>query len=38
MVAIGSPLGTYSFSVTSGIVSGKGRDIQVDDGTRISTT
>ncbi|MHB8893027.1 MAG: S1C family serine protease [Candidatus Limnocylindrales bacterium] len=36
VVAIGSPLGTYSFSVTSGIVSGKGRDIQVDDGTRIS--
>ncbi len=26
VVAIGSPLGTYSFSVTSGIVSGKGRD------------
>jgi serine protease Do len=36
VVAIGSPLGTYSFSVTSGIVSGKGRDIQVDNGTRIS--
>lgn len=36
VVAIGSPLGTYSFSVTSGIVSGKGRDIQVDDGTRIT--
>jgi serine protease Do len=36
VVAIGSPLGTYSFSVTSGIVSGKGRDIRVDDGTRIS--
>ncbi len=36
VVAIGSPLGTYSFSVTSGIVSGKGRDIQVNDGTRIS--
>ncbi len=33
VVAIGSPLGTYSFSVTSGIVSGKGRDVQVDDGT-----
>ena len=32
VVAIGSPLGTYSFSVTSGIVSGKGRDIQVDNG------
>ena len=36
MVAIGSPLGTYSFSVTSGIVSGKGRDIAVDGGTRIN--
>ena len=36
VVAIGSPLGTYSFSVTSGIVSGKGRDIQVDSGTRIN--
>jgi serine protease Do len=36
VIAIGSPLGTYSFSVTSGIVSGKGRDIQVDDGTRIT--
>ena len=36
VVAIGSPLGMYSFSVTSGIVSGKGRDIQVDSGTRIN--
>ena len=36
VVAIGSPLGTYSFSVTSGIVSGTGRDIQVDNGTRIN--
>jgi S1-C subfamily serine protease len=36
VVAIGSPLGLYSFSVTSGIVSGKGRDIRVDDGTRIN--
>jgi S1-C subfamily serine protease len=36
VVAIGSPLGTYSFSVTSGIVSGTGRDIAVNDGTRIS--
>jgi serine protease Do len=36
VVAIGSPLGTYSFSVTSGIVSGKGRDIVVDNGTRIN--
>jgi S1-C subfamily serine protease len=36
VVAIGSPLGTYSFSVTSGIVSGTGRDIQVDSGTRIN--
>jgi S1-C subfamily serine protease len=32
VVAVGSPLGTYSFSVTSGIVSGKGREIQVSDG------
>ena len=36
VVAIGSPLGTYCFSVTSGIVSGKGRDISVDNGTRIN--
>ncbi len=36
VVAIGSPLGTYSFSVTSGIVSGEGRDIVVDSGTRIN--
>jgi serine protease Do len=36
VIAIGSPLGTYSFSVTSGIVSGMGRDIQVDNGTRIT--
>ncbi len=36
VVAIGSPLGTYSFSVTSGIVSGTGRTVQVDGGTRIS--
>ena len=36
VVAIGSPLGTYSFSVTSGIVSGKGRDIAVNGGTRIN--
>jgi serine protease Do len=36
VVAIGSPLGMYSFSVTSGIVSGKGRDVRVNDGTRIS--
>ncbi len=35
VIAIGSPLGMYSFSVTSGIVSGKGRDIQVDSGQRI---
>jgi S1-C subfamily serine protease len=33
VMAIGSPLGMYSFSVTSGIVSGKGRDIVVDNGT-----
>ena len=36
VVAIGSPLGLYSFSVTSGIVSGKGRDISVSGGTRIN--
>lgn len=36
VVAIGSPLGTYSFSVTSGIVSGKGREVQVSTGTRIT--
>src|SRR6185436_9378470 len=30
VVAIGSPLGTYSNSVTSGIVSAKGRSIQTD--------
>ena len=36
VIAIGSPLGTYSFSVTSGILSGKGRDIQVDNGNRIT--
>ena len=36
VVAIGSPLGTYSFSVTSGIVSGKGRDVVVDNGSRIN--
>ena len=31
MVAIGSPLGTYSNSVTSGIVSAKGRAITTDN-------
>ena len=36
VVAVGSPLGTYSFSVTSGIVSGKGRDIQTSTGATIS--
>jgi serine protease Do len=36
VVAIGSPLGTYSFSVTSGIVSGKGRSIQVASGERLA--
>jgi S1-C subfamily serine protease len=36
VVAIGSPLGTYSFSVTSGILSGQGRTITVDDGTRLT--
>ena len=37
VIAIGSPLGTYSFSVTSGIVSGKQRDLQVSDGTAGAT-
>ncbi len=36
VVAVGSPLGTYSFSVTSGIVSGKGRQIVTTDGTTIT--
>jgi S1-C subfamily serine protease len=36
VVAVGSPLGTYSFSVTSGIVSGKGRSIVLSDGSSIS--
>ena len=35
-IAIGSPLGTYSNTVTSGIVSATGRRIQVDDGTFIN--
>jgi S1-C subfamily serine protease len=35
-IAIGSPLGTYSNTVTSGIVSATGRRIQVEDGTVIS--
>jgi len=34
-IAIGSPLGTYSNSVTSGIISATGRTITVEDGTRI---
>lgn len=32
VIAIGSPLGTYSNSVTSGIVSATGRSITTDDG------
>jgi S1-C subfamily serine protease len=32
VIAIGSPLGTYSNSVTSGIVSAKGRSITTDNG------
>jgi 2-alkenal reductase len=36
VIAIGSPLSTYSFSVTSGIVSGEGRSILVDSGQRIT--
>jgi S1-C subfamily serine protease len=35
-IAIGSPLGTYSNSVTSGIVSGTGRSIVVDSGDRLN--
>jgi len=35
-IAIGSPLGTYSNSVTSGIVSATGRTVTVDSGVRIS--
>jgi serine protease Do len=35
-IAIGSPLGTYSNSVTSGIVSGTGRSVTVDTGARLS--
>ena len=36
VVAIGSPLGTYSNSVTSGIVSAKGRSITTDSGTLLN--
>ncbi len=36
VIAIGSPLGTYSNTVTSGIVSAKGRQITVEDGTSLS--
>ncbi len=36
VVAIGSPLGTYSNSVTSGIVSAKGRSITTDSGDQLS--
>ncbi|HEX7949028.1 MAG TPA: trypsin-like peptidase domain-containing protein [Candidatus Limnocylindrales bacterium] len=35
-IAIGSPLGTYSNSVTSGIVSGTGRSVVVESGKRLS--
>jgi serine protease Do len=35
-IAIGSPLGTYSNSVTSGIVSAKGRQITVSGGEHLS--
>jgi 2-alkenal reductase len=35
-IAIGSPLGTYSNTVTSGIVSATGRRIQVEDGSFIN--
>jgi 2-alkenal reductase len=36
VIAIGSPLGTYSNSVTSGIVSAKGRSIMTDNGDQLS--
>ncbi len=36
VVAIGSPLGTYSNSVTSGIVSAKGRSITTDNETTLN--
>jgi serine protease Do len=35
-IAIGSPLGTYSNSVTSGIVSGTGRTVVVESGTQLN--
>jgi S1-C subfamily serine protease len=35
-IAIGSPLGTYTNSVTSGIVSATGRSVVVDSGARIN--
>jgi S1-C subfamily serine protease len=35
-IAIGSPLGTYSNSVTSGIVSATGRSVTVNTGTRLT--
>ncbi|MBI2762193.1 MAG: trypsin-like peptidase domain-containing protein [Chloroflexi bacterium] len=35
-IAIGSPLGTYSNSVTSGIVSATGRSVTVQNGDRLS--
>jgi S1-C subfamily serine protease len=36
VIAIGSPLGTYSNSVTSGIVSAKGRSITADGNTNLN--
>lgn len=36
VIAIGSPLGTYQNSVTSGIVSATGRTITVEDGTQLN--
>jgi S1-C subfamily serine protease len=35
-IAIGSPLGTYTGSVTSGIISAQGRSITVSSGTRLN--
>jgi S1-C subfamily serine protease len=36
VIAIGSPLGTYSNTVTSGIVSATGRTIRVEDGSQLT--
>ena len=33
LIAIGNPLGTYAFSVSAGILSGKWRDMMINEGT-----